>query len=492
MSQEASVPQPKTSTTRRLGRLASVIAAILILASISYTLGNFNARDTISRPDMSWALGSAAAIKISDLSISLEHAANVIRERNPEASEADLGKAYDYLSGLLAASVEMHIAKGDALQPAFTNWMSDYRKFLGDSPDAIYSTAPIDADSKYEVAITTGSADYLGFVVYERNPITGWNRVADSTSIVPDAENSVFRIRLTSESSDEIPESKTLDTPLEKSAGSTEGAEDAEGAVGIKDEKSTPSIHSHDGIAEAQMQGADSGSEQLTLQLSDSSHLIMVREYFFDSGSRQPSMLTIERLETTASAITGVITQTGTSGQSATPFETRAANAVNFFNQTWQGSLALADALKETTNSFDRPATVSPDFVGIFYPTPDNDYHGGSFSLAPGEALVIEGEVPTAAFWSITLQDHWMQSIEFNGQPASLKGSEITNRDGRYRVWISDTPPPEGEDWLHTGGESEGLVAIRYLLSDNATAPTAKLLKLSNAANANFQNVQRL
>ena len=489
MSQEASVPQPKTSTTQRLGRLASVTAAILIVASVSYTLGNFNARDTISRPDMSWALGSAAAIKISDLSISLEHAANAIRERHPEASEADLGKAYDYLSGLLAASVEMHIAKGDPLQPAFTNWMSDYRKFLGDSPDAIYSTAPIDADSKYEVAITTGSADCLGFVVYERNPITGWNRVADSTSIVPDAENSVFRIRLTSESNEETSETKTLDTPLEKSIGSTEGAE---GAVGIKDEKSTPSIDSHNGISDAHMQGAEPGSEQLTLKLSDSSHLIMIREYFFDSGPRQPSRLTIKRLETTASPIAGVITQTGTSGQSATPFETRAANAVNFFNQTWQGSLALADALKETTNSFDRPATVSPDFVGIFYPTPDNDYHGGSFSLSPGEALVVEGEVPTAAFWSITLQDHWMQSIESNGQPASLKGSEIANRNGRYRVWISDTPPPEGEDWLHTGGESEGLVAIRYLLSDNATAPTAKLLKLSNAANANIQNVQRL
>ena len=494
MSQEASVPQTKTSTTRRLGRLASAIAAILIVASMSYTLGNFNARDTISRPDMSWALGSAAAIKISDLSISLEHAANAIRERNPEASEADLGKAYDYLSGLLAASVEMHIAKGDPLQPAFTDWMSDYRKFLGDSPDANYSTAPIDADSKYEVAITTGSADYLGFVVYERNPLTGWNRVADTSSIVPQAKNSVFRIRLTNESSEETSESKKPDTPLEKSIGSTKGAEGiTEGITErIKGAESAPSIDSHNGVAEAQMQGTEPGSQPLTLSLSDSSHLIMVREYFFDSEPRQPSRLTIKRLGTAASAITGVITQTGTSGQSATPFETRAANAVNFFNQTWQGSLALADALKETTNSFDRPATVSPDFVGIFYPTPDNDYHGGSFSLASGEALVVEGEVPTAAFWSITLQDHWMQSIEPNGQPASLKGSEITNRNGRYRVWISDTPAPEGENWLNTGDESEGLVAIRYLLSDNATAPTAKLLKLSNAANANIQNVQRL
>ena len=209
----------------------------------------------------------------------------------------------------------------------------------------------------------------------------------------------------------------------------------------------------------------------------------MVREYFFDSEPRQPSRLTIKRLGTTDSVITGVITQIGTSGQSATPFETRAENAVNFFNQTWQGSLALADALKEKTNSFDRPATVSPDFVGIFYPTPDNDYHGGSFSLAPGEALVVEGEVPTAAFWSITLQDHWMQSIESNGQPASLKGSDITNRDGRYRVWIGETSPPDGEDWLNTGDKSEGLVAIRYLLSDNATAPTARIMKATDSLN---------
>ena len=144
--------------TTRLGRLAGVGAAFLIVVSVSYTLGNFNARDTISRPDMSWALGSAAAIKISDLSISLEHAANAIREQNPEASEAELGEAYDYLAELLSASMEMHIAKGDPLQPEFTNWMSDYRKFLGDSPDAVYSTARIDADIDYEVTLKIGRA----------------------------------------------------------------------------------------------------------------------------------------------------------------------------------------------------------------------------------------------------------------------------------------------------------------------------------------------
>ena len=466
MSEKSPVPQRRTSMTKRLGRLAGVGAAFIIVVSVSYTLGNFNARDTISRPDMSWALGSAAAIKISDLSISLEHAANAIRERNPEASEAELGEAYDYLAELLSASMEMHIAKGDPLQPEFTNWMSDYRKFLGDSPDAVYSTARIDADIDYEVTLTAGSADYIGFVIYDRNPITGWNRVADSASIVPDAENATFHIRLTTAPNDEVTQST------------------ASGAAGAGADSASPIASSGQGSSISESR-RESSSEQLTLQLSNTSHMIMVREYFFDAEIRQPSKLRISavttltntRTNTTTADVAGAAPATLHATKNDTPFATRADKAVNFFNQTWQGSLALADAMKATTNSFDRPATVSPDFVGIFYPTPDNDYHGGSFSLEPGDALIVEGSVPTAAFWSITLQNHWMQSIESNGESASLRGSEITNRQGQYRVWISDTPAPEGEDWLNTGGASEGLVAIRYLLSDNVTPPTAKLQK---------------
>lgn len=471
MSEKPPAPQRRISMTTRLGRLAGVGAAFLIVVSVSYTLGNFNARDTISRPDMSWALGSAAAIKISDLSISLEHAANAIREQNPEASEAELGEAYDYLAELLSASMEMHIAKGDPLQPEFTNWMSDYRKFLGDSPDAVYSTARIDADIDYEVTLTAGSADYIGFVIYDRNPITGWNRVADSASIVPDAENATFHIRLTTAPNDEVTQST------------------ASGAAGAGADSASPiaSSSQDSGITESR---PESSSEQLTLQLSNTSHMIMVREYFFDAEIRQPSKLRISavttltntRTNTTTADVAGAAPATLHATKNDTPFATRADKAVNFFNQTWQGSLALADAMKETTNSFDRPATVSPDFVGIFYPTPDNDYHGGSFSLEPGDALIVEGSVPTAAFWSITLQNHWMQSIESNGESASLRGSEITNRQGQYRVWISDTPAPEGEDWLNTGGASEGLVAIRYLLSDNVTAPTARLTKATDSA----------
>jgi type II secretory pathway component PulM len=73
-----------------------------------------------------------------------------------------------------------------------------------------------------------------------------------------------------------------------------------------------------------------------------------------------------------------------------------------------------------------------------------------------------------------------MQSIETSEGAASLRDSQITNREGQFRVWISPIAPPQGEDWLNTGGETEGLVAIRYLLAETAVAPSARLQKLGD------------
>jgi hypothetical protein len=72
-----------------------------------------------------------------------------------------------------------------------------------------------------------------------------------------------------------------------------------------------------------------------------------------------------------------------------------------------------------------------------------------------------------------------MQSLEPTTGTGSLRGDQITNRDGRYRVWISDTPPIDGEDWLNSAGETEGLVAIRYLLAEATDQPSAKLVQAS-------------
>ena len=50
MSQAQPEPQRRNSTGKHLAKFAGIIAAVIIVASISYTLGSFNARDTVSRP----------------------------------------------------------------------------------------------------------------------------------------------------------------------------------------------------------------------------------------------------------------------------------------------------------------------------------------------------------------------------------------------------------------------------------------------------------
>jgi hypothetical protein len=208
----------------------------------------------------------------------------------------------------------------------------------------------------------------------------------------------------------------------------------------------------------------------------------MVRAYYFDGSVEESSRISIAVSSSTRSESNSTNqTQRRTSAGDARSVETRLTNTSRFFNETWQGSRALARATAATANSFERPAEVSPDFVGIFYPTPDNSYHGGAFDLASDEHLVIEGKAPEAAFWSVTLQNHWMQSLAPRTGKASLRGDELVLRDGRYRIWIGALPPPEGENWLSTGGLQQGLVAIRYLLATAEEAPSARVVQAADS-----------
>ena len=401
-----------------LMRVIVGLALIIIVTYVSYQAGRFSGTTVITAPDDAWALDDAASEAFQNLLISLDFAGSEAYSRS-QASEATLphDEIYQYLLELLAASIEMRLSKGDPAEPKFTDWMGDYRKFLGDSPDARYLTAPIDSEYDYELTFDMGDADYLGVVIYDTNPLTGWNRAADSLYFLAGNVGRVKSIRL---------------APSKNRA------------------------------------RANSASSSLALQLSATAHTVMVRTYRFDGAVEDSSRISI-----------AVSSSTGRASDSAV--ETRLSNTSGFFNKTWQGSRALTRATAAAANSFERPTEVSPDFAGIFYPTPDNSYHGGAFHLAPDEHLVIDGKTPDAAFWSVTLQNHWMQSLEPNTGQASLRGDEIAVRDGRYRIWIGALPPPDGENWLSTGGLQQGLVAIRYLLATSEETPTARVVNTKNS-----------
>jgi hypothetical protein len=415
-------------------RVVIGLGLITLLSYASYQVGRFSGSTVISAPDDAWARDDAASEAFQKLLTSVDFAGSEAYAAT-QTDDATLphGETYQYLLELLAASIEMQLSKGDPIEPKFTDWMGDYRKFLGDSPDARYLTAPIESKYDYELAFDMGDADYLGVVIYDTNPLTGWNRATDSLYVLAENVGNTERIRLASGNSSDHTTSQ---------------------------------------------------ADGLELQLSETAHTVMVRAYRFDGSVEENSHITIAVSSPTGSK-SDITNQTRqhTSAGDALSVETRLANTSRFFNETWQGSRALARATAATANSFERPAEVSPDFVGIFYPTPDNSYHGGAFDLAPDEHLVIEGKAPEAKFWSVTLQNHWMQSLAPSIGKASLLGDEIVLRDGRYRIWIGALPPPKGETWLSTGGLKQGLVAIRYLLATAEEAPSARVVQAADSMN---------
>lgn len=382
----------------------------LIVVVAAYVLGSFNASKTIAVPPAEWADGNEAAVAWREFVASLEAAGARVFATTQDDQERLEGLTY--LAQMTAVSLEMKVAKGDPLEPRFTDWMADYRKFLGDSPDAIYHTAEIAPEHSYEITGDIGDAEYLGFMLYGRN-LNGWNRAAANLS---------------------------SDTIKFDSAGKFK-------LVLSKNRPAEPSVD--------------------WLKLEDDVHMVMVRQYYHDRSGKNTASFTIRNLDPQPFIPKTVADIAGTFNKAAT-----------FFNGTVDGAVALAEVLVGGANSIDPPKSYNPDFGGVFYPTFDNEYYGSWFYLEDDEALIVEGAVPDAPYWSISLQNRWMQSLDYEHYPVTLNDKQIAVANGRYRVVVSNQKPPSG-NWLSTAGHRQGLLSIRYQRSTDSEKPTLKVVKLS-------------
>lgn len=156
--------------------LATGIGLLIVIA---YMFGTLNASRTITIPPAAWTEDSQTADAWRQFVASLEAAGARVFAATADSQERLDG--LDYLAQLATVSLEMKLAKGEDANPRFTDWMSDYRKFLGDSPDAIYHTAEVSLAFEYEISGNIGDAEYLGFMLYGTG-INGWNRAAANIS----------------------------------------------------------------------------------------------------------------------------------------------------------------------------------------------------------------------------------------------------------------------------------------------------------------------
>ena len=130
--------------------------------------------------------------------------------------------------------------------------------------------------------------------------------------------------------------------------------------------------------------------------------------------------------------------------------------------------------------------------VGInrFFFTPPNaaNHVGGNpragymqmvYEIPPGEALIVETDIPQARYWSIQMNDMWWQTTDYTHHQSSLNGHQARlDGDGRVRMVLSREDPGV-PNWIDPVIPGIGIAQWRWYLSDRHPVPTVTRVPLS-------------
>lgn len=194
------------------------------------------------------------------------------------------------------------------------------------------------------------------------------------------------------------------------------------------------------------------------LELGAGATNLLVREYFGNWATEEPSRLVIQRLDSPQAP-------------ASDPAGERLARMAGAFASRAELWLRRsAQTRQHLTNRFTRPPNQTSQGLK------DNVYGQGWFRVPEGSALVIEFDAPDALLWSFQLGNYWWESLDYVNHTGSLNGDQaLASSDGRYRLVISQRDPGV-PNWLDPSGHPEGMVLYRYQQAKNAPVPKATLV----------------
>lgn len=107
-------------------------------------------------------------------------------------------------------------------------------------------------------------------------------------------------------------------------------------------------------------------------------------------------------------------------------------------------------------------------------------YWWGMFQLEPGEALILETEVPDQArYWNVQLNDEIWNTLEYRWRQSSLNGHQArVDVDGKFRAVISPQDPGV-PNWLDTVERLQGSIVGRWYQCETNPVPRLTKIKLS-------------
>lgn len=192
---------------------------------------------------------------------------------------------------------------------------------------------------------------------------------------------------------------------------------------------------------------------------------IMVRQRSYDWGRERDARLAIERLD--APALKPAMDKT----RIAANMRALLGGFTERLSRMW---LVHQNRLRE------RGLINALEFFPFAGGVKVQAYWQGVFEFEPGEALILETELPhTRPYWNVQLNDPLFNAVEFVYRQSSLNGQQARiDSDGKFRAVIA-AEDPGVPNWLDTGGYLQGTLIGRWYACSSQPLPTLKKVGLS-------------
>jgi hypothetical protein len=200
------------------------------------------------------------------------------------------------------------------------------------------------------------------------------------------------------------------------------------------------------------------------LPLAADSTMIVLRESYLDRSKEQPGRWAIERLDATP------------------PTEPlTATHVLRSLQRTAMGVHGTAATFQAWTELFMTRPNELPDWGQEMFQKAGGDpeifYLHGYWSLAPGEAWVIETRVPDAPYWNFQLSNWWMESLDWDQRITVNKHTARLDEKGSLTLVVSAEDPGWG-NWIDTTGHGTGTALLRWVGTEDHPLPTCRVVEL--------------
>ncbi|MFA5883402.1 MAG: DUF1214 domain-containing protein [Acidimicrobiia bacterium] len=200
------------------------------------------------------------------------------------------------------------------------------------------------------------------------------------------------------------------------------------------------------------------------IPLPEGAAMVSFREYYFDWDADEPATMTIECLDDDVDV---PAPRRGAAELAVRLAE--AASGVEHSVEYWNRYLDEHRS-ENVDNAFAPPMKVTKGLAAARY--------GFLFwDLDDDEVLLVESDVPAAAYWSFMVYDlGTYELVDPLDRPTSLNHTQaVVDPDGRVRVVLAPTDPG-APNWLDTGGRRCGQLTFRWFWSDGDPAPSARVV----------------